>query len=176
MKRTAFALLALMGVAACDDEKKVSADLLDPIPSGAVQAVVQRVAEYGKDSVLFRLHVGAKDVEVGAYQGRLTFNPAALEVLDIRPLTVDGEFRIVNKDSVAAGSIPFAAFTSEAFSSTVVFDLVVRPILDLQTANLVAQLAVVGETSGVAVEARRLRLNDGVRDARTNALILPGAR
>src|SRR4051812_33550974 len=79
MKRIAIVCLGLIA-AACSDDKK-AASIIEPIPSGNVQAVVQRVAEYGRDSVVYRLHVGAKDVAVGAYQGLLTFDPAAMQIL-----------------------------------------------------------------------------------------------
>lgn len=169
MKR--LAIFSLVLFAACTDEKKAPS-INEPIPSGEVQAVVQRVAEYGRDSVVFRVHVGAKDVEVGAYQGRLSFDPAALQVLAVRVPSIEGEFRVINKDSLAAGAIPFAAFTAEAFKETQVFEILAKPIQDLAAAKLIATLSVVGQPTGTAVEARRIRRNDGVRDAQTNALIV----
>jgi hypothetical protein len=171
MKRIALVAACLVASTACDDEeRKVS--LLDPIPPGTVQAVVERVAEYGRDSVLLRLHVASKDVQFGAYEGALRFDAAALEVLDVRAAVADGEHRVINSERAAEGIIRFAVFGTEALVETRVFDVLARPKLGLDAANLVATLTVVGEVSGTALQTERIRVNDGVRDARTGGIIL----
>jgi hypothetical protein len=172
MKHSPVVVVLLLGTLACREDRPVRADLLAPIQPGTVQTVVQRVAQYGADSALFQVHVAARDVDVGAYQGELTFNPAALRVIEVRHPQVSGEFRVINSARAAEGSIRFAAFSAEAVRETQVFEFLAEPLMTLSAAHLSATLSVVGEVTGTAVSAHAVRANQGVRDASTNRVIV----
>jgi hypothetical protein len=166
--RLAASLLALT-VAGCRDEQIASAPLsahAAALPSGTVEAVIQREPGPTPGTVRLTVRVLARDTVLAAYQGALTFAPGAFELVSVStPDGTDGEAHLVNSTTLAAGRLPFAAYAPERFATDEAFAIVVRPNLPLDAMHLSAALDVAGVASGRALAATRLRRSAGVRDA-----------
>ena len=169
--------LALVGASACDDGKNPAAVGPDPaaaLPTGAIQVLVQQQPVTTAGRLTFAVKVITKDVSVGAYQGALTFEPGAFELVSVEsPSAKDGEFHIVNTADFAKGRIRFAAYATEAFDGTDAFLVTVKPLVPLENAKLVGALDVAGEVTGAAVAKTMLQSSRGILEARTNRVVVP---
>ncbi len=152
---------ALVAGAACNEDSQPAA-LVGPPPMEAtgVRAYVVQEPGGATDRVTLTVHVDSKSLGVAAYQGRLSFDPGAFELIEAT--TPDDNSRIVNSTTTAEGYIRFAGFAAEKFDGTLALRLVVRPIKPLDAANMVASLEVVGEATGVAVAKEKLITQRGI--------------
>lgn len=170
------AILALAAVA-CRDERRPTAPttLETAVPlnkKGSAQAVVVLEPGATAESAVLSVRVLTKDMTLGAYQGTLTFDANAFEILETKvPSGSDAQFNIVNTDGAAQGVIRFAAFATEKFASNEAFRLTVKPRRQLSTVNFTTQLEVAGGTDGVALRESNLQASKGLRDALSGALI-----
>ena len=167
--------IACIALAGCYEHATSAPDqrLISAVPQGAVQVVVQQEAASGDELTLVARVVG-NGVDVGAYQGEITFVPGTLELLGATTPTADHEMHIVNPSTFAQGRIRFAAYTTaSAFASTEAFTLRVKAVHPLADAQFVGTLEVVGEPTGRAVSKTKLLASRGIYDAVTNRLITP---
>lgn len=170
--------LAIAGaalLAACYERAPAGPDqrLISAVPDGAVQVVLQQQSVSGNEVTLVARIVG-NGIDVGAYQGEVSFVPGSLELVGITTPTADNEMHIVNPQDAARGRIRFAAYTTaSAFTTSEAFTLRVTAPRGLADAKLVGTLEVVGEPAGRAVAKNKLLASRGVHDAATNQLIVP---
>lgn len=86
---------------------------------------------------------------LGAYEGRLQFDPTVLAV-DSAIAGRDGS-RFVNPADANKGVIRFAGFTPTGFSSVDAVRIVGRALKPIEQAQLTATLGVAGDLNGKAV-------------------------
>lgn len=169
------AILALAAIACRDDRHPIAPASLEtavPLGKGGAQAVL--VIEPGATSerAVLTVRVLSKDVNLAAYQGSLTFDADAFEIIEITvPSGIDAQFNIVNTDGAAKGVIRFAGFATEKFVSNEAFRLTVKPKRQLGTVNFATRLDVAGGTNGVALRESNLQAATGLRDAQSGALV-----
>ena len=173
--RTVLLALACLTAACRETTPTAPVTSLDGlVAKGHVQIVIQQDRRVSGDSALFIVRVVGNDVPLAAYQGEVTFNAAAFEVLAVRvPESQNGEFRIVNSDAASTGRIQFAGLTPEAFTSSEALRIVARVRDGLAGAALEGSITVAGEAAGTALRPELLRHSDGVRDAFTNVKLVP---
>lgn len=141
-------------------------DLLELIPVGGTQVIVQEAPGPETGTVTYVVRVITRRSDLGAYQGEVSFAPNAFELLSsTTPSGAEGEMHLINPE-VSAGRIRFAAYATEQFASDEAFRFTVRPLVTRADANLRAHLTVGGAVSGAALEAEKLLASDGVRDIR----------
>ncbi|HRN54182.1 MAG TPA: hypothetical protein PK788_11840 [Gemmatimonadaceae bacterium] len=141
-------------------------DLLELIPVGGTQVVVQETPGPETGTVTYVVRVITRRSDLGAYQGVVRFAPNAFELIEsVTPSGGEGEMHLINPE-VSAGQIRFAAYATERFASDEAFRFTVRPLVMRADANLRAELTVGGAVSGAALEAEKLLASDGVRDSR----------
>ena len=146
--------------------------LTDLVSKGRLQVIVQQDMSVRGDSAVFLVQVVGNGVPVASYQGTLTFNAAALQVMSVEtPTPQTGEFFVANADDAANGRIRFAGFATRQFSSTEVMRVVARVSGGLSAANLAATIDVAGGETGLVVPRAQIQGSDGVHDAQTNALV-----
>lgn len=177
MKRVMLTLvLAAMAplAAACHDDAPVAPapGLTTIVPSGGVQAAIQEEAPAPDGSRTFVVRVMTNDVIVSSYQGNVTFEPGAFELVSVKsPQGGEAEAYFLNAAEFSSGRIHFAAFTPRTFGGSSVgngmeaFRFTVRAVRTLDQAHLVATLTVVGRETGVRMAADRLYASPGVHDA-----------
>ena len=165
MRYRGMLVLTLVAAAGCDDRPPVAGGLLAPVPltSAGARAYVVQEAGGTADRVTLTIHVDAKDIPIAAYQGRLQFDPDALEIIEAT--TPSDGTRLVNAATAGPGLVKFAGFSTEVFGQTAAVRLVVKPLKPIAMANLVASLDVVGEVSGAAVTKDRLLQARGIYTA-----------
>jgi hypothetical protein len=153
--------LVAVAVTACDDEKAAAPALVapQPIEGQGVRAYIVREAGATADRAVLTIRVQAKDIGMAAYQGRIEYNPDAIEILDATTPQEDGT-RLVNPNA-GAGMIKFGGFATEAFSGNTAATLTVRVKTSLDDANFVATLDVAGEATGTAVQANKMMAQRG---------------
>ena len=154
------ALVLVTTLAACDEDKTKGLIAPAALPTQAVRAYVVQEPGATADKVTLTIHVEAKGIPVAAYQGKLEFDPAALEIVEATTPSEDGT-RIVNAKA-RPGVVKFAGFAAEAFAHTAAVTLVVKPKKALELANLLATLDVVGEAKGVQVAKEHVIVQKGV--------------
>lgn len=169
MNRSALSLLfvASVAVSACHDETPATAPIgiTDLAPKNGVAAAIIQTPGPQVGTVRLTVRVFARDIELGSYQGAVTFAPGSFELVSVdTPEGIDGEMHIVNSTEIGAGRIRFAAYATEKFVSEDAFSFIVRPTAGTTAMKLAATLDVAGETSGVALTEPQLRATTGVRD------------
>lgn len=176
MRKHLVAAALLVSVAACADEE-LNSPLPSPqtmVPPGSVQVIIAQERDLGGDSAVFVVRLAANGVPLAAYQGVVTFVPGSLEIIGIRtPENAEGEFRIVNAEGAASGTLRFAGFATQAMSSSEAFRIVGRLKGDVSALKLEGTLDVAGEVGGTQIIAASLLRSAGVFDATTNAQLAP---
>ena len=153
--RILLSLVAAAFVVGCVDEPTGSqaVPLGLPIEDGSVRAVV--VAEPSRDGVtVMRIRIDAEALELGAYQGRFTFDPEAMEFLDAS-MPEDG-YRVLNTLRAGEGEIRFAGFTVERFASPVAVELRFQTKRRVDAQDVSVDLEVVGNLLGEEVSRDRI--------------------
>lgn len=119
-------------------------------------SIVRRSASLtGTGETTLAVVVQPTELVLGAYQGRLRFQPGALSV--VSAVSPDGDrMSVLNAADTAKGVIKFAAFTVSGFKTPDVLVLVVRAVSSLDNAKLTVDLDVVTDLQGKAVPASRL--------------------
>lgn len=130
-------------------------------PGAGVHAYVAREPGGTAERVTLTLHLATRDVALASYQGRLQFDAAALDVLEVTAPDGDGT-RLVNASAAGEGVIRFVGYAERGFARTPALQLVVRPRRALDEAALLPVLEVVGDADGAAVPADRLSATPGV--------------
>ena len=154
--RILFPTLVAVFVFGCADEP--TATLTEPeglpvVEDGSVRAAVL-VSGSSTDITVIRIEIDAQSLDLGAYQGRFTYDPAAMELLDAS-MPKDG-YRVMNTHGAGDGLIRFAGFTVQRFESPVVLELAFH-VHDLTALDkLSVELDVVGSVEGVAVAEDRI--------------------
>lgn len=169
MNRSAFSLLlvASLAAAACNEDIPVTAPVgfTDLVPKNGVAAAIIQTPGPQVGTVRLTVRVLSSDVELGSYQGAVTFAPGSFELVSIStPEGIEGEMHIVNDTEIGAGRIRFAAYATEKFSEETAFSFIVRPTAGTAAMKMAATLDVAGQTSGVALTEPQLRATTGVRD------------
>jgi hypothetical protein len=153
--RILFPLLVAVFVFGCADEPTGTPELegLPVLKDGNVQAAVS-VSQPSTGVAVARIRIDAQSLELGAYQGRFTYDPAALELLDAS-MPSDG-YRVVNTNGAKDGLIRFAGFTVDRFQSPLVLTLEFRVHDPAALGKLSVLLDVVGSVEGAAVAEDRI--------------------
>jgi hypothetical protein len=150
-------------------------NLARTVPQGSIQLFVQQESADGGGQYTFVVRVVSNGVKMGAYQGEVTFQPGALELVGVEtPKTGDADFHIVNAANFASGRIKFAAYTTaESFGGTEALRLKVKTSRSIADAQLAGKLDVAGETTGASVSKTKLLASRGIVDAVTSRVIVP---
>jgi hypothetical protein len=166
---------AMLALSACRDHEVAAPgfDANEIVPIGAVQPIVVREPGTQAGESILTVRVHGMGIDVGAYQGVLTFDTSAVTVIRIEAPTIDGEFRVVNDEELASGRIRFAAFTAEKLSSDLAFRVTIRTPANWESAALRARLDVAGDVTGAAISESALRGTSAVYDSRTGAPLTP---
>ncbi len=142
------------------------------VPSGAVEALIQQDPPTADGLITLVVRVYAKDVAINAYQGVVTFDPHAFQLVRVYPAAgFENEAHVLNTTQFSSGTVRFAACTPDAFigadgpDGVEAFRFVVRPLRDIGTAELAAQLSVVGGADGNAVASDHVLSVPGLFDA-----------
>ncbi len=150
-----FLVVAAVFVVGCVNEPTGS----QPEPSepavedGRVQAVV--VAEPLRDGMtVMRIRIDAESLELGAYQGRFTFDASAMEFVEAS--MPDDGYRVLNTLGAAEGEIRFAGFTVEQFVSPVAVELRFQTKQRVDARDVSVNLEVVGTVLGEEVPKGRV--------------------
>lgn len=168
-----FVLLAV-GVSACREKHPTApqAGVITLVGQGKVQVVIQQDTRVKGDSAVFVVSIVGNGVPVASYQGAVTFDVASMDVKAVEtPTAVAGEFRIVNATELAQGSIRFAGFATEHFSTVEAFRIVGNFKPGHVITNLVGRLDVAGETTGSAIRTSSLLSSVAVHDLYTNMTV-----
>lgn len=163
----ALGVLPLFGTLACRDDSPTGAavDLTRLVPNGETQVMLQQIDGPSAGTLTYIVRVVTRLDGVASYQGEVTFEPGAFEVLSSRtPEGADGEMFLVNAQGGAQGRLRFSALTTDRFSTDEAFRFTVRPTGPLGDAHLAATLSVVGYVGGTAVAPSRVRGSNGIRD------------
>lgn len=166
--------LSFLAVAAtgCRDTSPLAPlNLAELVPAGGTQVVIQREAGPEVGTETFIVRVISRRNDLASYQGEVSFAVDAFALIGTStPSGEDGEMRIVNPQ-LAAGTIRFAALTTESFASDEAFRFTVRPNMALDAMRMRASLSVAGVVAGAALEAAELRASDGVRDGNGRLIV-----
>lgn len=145
-------LLAVL-VFGCADEPTGTPAEPVAMDDGVRPAVLVSQPEAGV--AIVRIRIDAQSLELGAYQGRFTYDPAALDLLNAS-MPSDG-YRVMNTNgAVDNGLIRFAGFTVERFESPMVLELEFQVHDPAALDKMSAVLDVVGSVEGVAVAPDRI--------------------
>ncbi len=153
--RIPFSILAAAFVVSCVNEPTGSQpETSEPAAEdGSVQAVV--VAEPLRDGMTVMLiRIDDESLELGAYQGRFTFDASAMEFVEAS-MPEDG-FRVLNTLGAAEGEIRFAGFTVEQFVSPVAVELRFQTKQRVDARDVSVNLEVVGTVLGEEVPKGRV--------------------
>lgn len=175
MTKPLFALVALALLAACEQER-VAAPVANPgtmVPPGSVQVIIAQERQLGGDTAVFLVRLAANGVPLASYQGTVTFAADQMQVLSApTPENADGEFRIVNAENAANGSLRFAGFSTQSMASTDAFRIVARLRGPVASLKLEGSIEVAGLVAGTSIASASLLRNVGVYDASTNAQLV----
>jgi hypothetical protein len=154
MRIAPFLVVAAFMCGCGDDPMGAHATLMElPLEDGDVRAVVTaQVLGDGLTSVEISLH--AQSVEIGAYQGRVMFEPSVLKF--VQESMPDGGYRVVNTLRASEGEIRFAGFTVEGYASPVVLKLWFEAARLVQDGDVAVDLEVVGDLLGKEVPRGRV--------------------
>ena len=150
--RILFPTLVAVFVFGCGDEPTA----MPPEPAvedGSVRAAVL-VSRPSDGVAVIRIRIDAQSLQLGAYQGRFTYDPAALELLDASAPS-DG-YRVMNTHGAGDGLIRFAGFTVERFESPSVLTLEFRVHDSAALDKLSVVLDAIGSVEGQAVPEDRI--------------------
>ncbi len=152
--RIPFPLFAAAILVGCNEPTSSQPELSRPaLADGSVQAVV--VAEPLRDGMtVMRIRIDAESLELGAYQGRFTFDASAMEFVEAS-MPEDG-FRVLNTLGAAEGEIRFAGFTVEQFVSPVAVELRFETKQRVDARDVSVNLEVVGTVLGEEVPSGRV--------------------
>lgn len=145
-------VLALAGgTAGCEGDS--TRPVMDPADLPAMEQDGVRAAivleDITEDVVTLAISVDARALELGAYQGSLEFDTGRLVLLEAEaPHGQDG-FRVVNV--VAPGTVRFAGFTTEGFTSPVAVRLRLQGAGGVSAQDLTLALDVAGTLEGQTV-------------------------
>ncbi|HKS05751.1 MAG TPA: hypothetical protein VJR92_05520 [Gemmatimonadaceae bacterium] len=160
--RFATLLLGSIAVASCSDASLGTDRNLGERTGrlGAVEAVVRQEEQNADGTITFALRVRARDVSVSAFQGRVAFARGAFELVSVNSAQGGAaEMYLVNPSGFAAGTIRFAAFTTNSFSAAnsedgvEVMRVVVRPLRSLVPSDVGPVLEAVAGPDGAAPKA-----------------------
>lgn len=146
-------LLFLLGAGAIACEGDSTQPAVTPPDLPAMDADGIRAAlvveDRTADVTTLVVSVDARALELGAYQGSLEFDTGRFVLVDAEaPHGADG-FRVVNPS--AAGTIRFAGFTTEGFTSPVAVRLRLQGPAELRDGDVVLMLDVAGTVDGQVV-------------------------
>jgi len=172
LRRALPVLLIVAASLGCADQAAPTAvDLTETVAEGETQIVLQELPGPTAGTLTYVVRVIARWEGVASYRGEVSFAPGAFELLGTKtPVGADGEMFLVNPQP-AAGRLLFSALTTERFSTDEVLRFTVRPLVALRETKLTASLGVVGDVGGTAVDARRVRSADGIRDVKGRLLV-----
>jgi hypothetical protein len=122
----------------------------------SVKASIVRRAAGASGETTLAVVLQPTDIVLGAYQGRLRFDPASLSIVSVTTPNSSDATRVMNAADTAKGVVQFAAFTISGFKTQDVLILVVRPKRDLQTARFAVDVDVANDLQGKAIPASQL--------------------
>jgi hypothetical protein len=144
-------LVGLLLLACTEETMRPPVEDVPPLEEGSVRATV--FTEPGPITVT-TIRIDANALELGAYQGRFTFDAEALELLEVT--MPEGDFRFVNTNEASRGEVRFAGFTVTEFESPVALELRFKQVRDLDLNDLSVDLEVVGDVVGTEVKGERI--------------------
>lgn len=174
-KLYALGLVAVLAMGCRDERRPMAPSSVESaiaVRKGTATAVV--VVEPGatRDRAVLTVRVLGNSLTIGAFQGSLTFERGAVELIETTvPTGIDGQFHIVNAENAREGVIRFAGFATEKFVGDEAFRITIKPLRPLSSIRFGTQLEVAGGTDGVALREEQLVAGSGLRDAKTGALI-----
>jgi len=146
------ALIAVLVLGCADEPTAMPPDPM--IEDGSVRAAVL-VSQPSAGVAEVRIRIDAQSLELGAYQGRFTYDAAALELLKAS-MPSDG-YRVINTHgAVDDGLIRFAGFTVERFQSPIVLAVEFQVHDPAALERLSVVLEAVGSVEGAAVAEDRI--------------------
>jgi hypothetical protein len=162
----AIALLAVTAACRDDGATAPALDLTRLVPTGGTQLVLQEEPGPTPGTTTYVVRVITTRGDLASYQGTVTFTPGSAELVGaLAARGGDGEMFLVNPQA-EAGTIRFAAFATERFSTDEAFRFTVRPAATRSAMQLRGTLDVAGVVGGSAIEAAQLKAAKGVYDAR----------
>lgn len=126
-----------------------------------VRVSVVRSSESSQKRTVLLIRVESEGLVLGSYQGTLTFDAGALKV-DSATVGRDN-FRFVNANGAASGTIRFAGFTTSGFTGSDAVRIVARATKPIESAKLNALLEVAGDLEGKPVSKAALVSAHGVQ-------------
>ncbi|HET8770328.1 MAG TPA: hypothetical protein VFM71_05015 [Gemmatimonadaceae bacterium] len=120
--------------------------------SPAVRVVIEESIRDSAGLVTLTVRFKATGVELGAYQGKLEFEPGAFDIVSATSPRGDGT-RMVNAADSASGVVRFAGYGLPGFKDDMAMTLVVRPRGTMVAARVRAGLEVAGDVDGVPIAA-----------------------
>jgi len=157
------AVLAAAVAAACGDGSTTSpprAGVQDgpaASPAAGVRASLAVGAfEEGEQTVSLRLE--GRESGVGAYQGRILFDPGRLELLSTG--NPEQGFHVVNDRRAGEGQVRFAGFAVEGFSEPTVLELRFRTDGPLAAGDLELVMEALGTDGGAPVPSERISVDE----------------
>ncbi len=148
MQKRPLVLAVLLCVACVDEAPMPDVTDLPPLEAGTVRVNI-RVEEGSGDTRLIELTLDAKALDIGAYQGRMVFDPHQMELLEVN--TPDDNLRLVNTNNALIGEIRFAGVAATTFDSPVILELRITAGASFDPNDMHAELDVVGDLLGTQV-------------------------
>ena len=118
----------------------------------AVRVVIEESIRDSTGLITLTVRLKATGVELGAYQGKLEFEPGALDIVTATSPRGDGT-RMVNAADSTLGVVRFAGYALPGFKDDVAMTLVVRSRGAMAAARVRAALEVAGDVDGVPIAA-----------------------
>ena len=142
--------------------KSASAALLMMLALPTLRAHVTASAGTQAGTQVLVVRLEPSDFVLGAYQGRVQFEPGSLQLVSLAASQADNGTRLYNAADTASGIVRFAGYTTSGFRSTGVLTLVVRPTRSLEQAKVRVELDVAGDLEGRSLPHERLVSARGV--------------
>lgn len=155
---------ALVAAVACSEDRVLgptstgSDDAATPgVDSGVLIAMAADPFEAGEQ--VLRILVVPTELALGSYQGRVSFDPELLQLIDAR-MPARG-FRVVNTEPASEGLVRFAGFTVDGFGEAEVLALRFRTTRPIEPTAVTLELEVAGTLEGEAVPRPQLSVLRG---------------
>ena len=123
MKVRFLPLIAITALGCSEDATMPRADEGVQLNAGTVQAAIALLPDRDGLTVT-EIRIDSEEFELGAYQGRFTYDPKVLKLVDVA--TPEDAYRFVNPGTDNEGLVRFAGFTVDEFKDPVAVTLTFR--------------------------------------------------
>ena len=132
--------------------------------SPTVHVTVVRAPQSTAQRLMLVVRVEGKGLVLGSYEGQVSFDPAAF-IVDSAIVGRDGS-RFVNAGDAKKGSVRFAGFTTNGFTTADAVTLIGHAVKPLEQLHVGASIKVAGDLDGHAVPKAGLIGATGVTPTR----------